>query len=102
MDRVEEDAGNLGHTEFCYPSSRSPLAMSQQNEALSIKRQLSIKECRSPERWPAAKKPGRPRAPRATDAPIRKLREQGVGMHAIRQKLGCGMGEFSRGAAASG
>ena len=73
--------------------------MSQQNEALWIKRQLSTKECRNPERWPAAKKPGRPRAPRATDAPIRKLREQGVGMHAIRQKLGCWMGEFSRGAA---
>ena len=36
------------------------------------------------------KKLGRPRAPRATDAAIMRLRGQGMGVHAIRRKLGCG------------
>jgi hypothetical protein len=45
MDRVEEDAENFGHTEFYYPSSRSPLAMPQQNQAWSINPQLPAKAC---------------------------------------------------------
>jgi DNA invertase Pin-like site-specific DNA recombinase len=36
------------------------------------------------------KKLGRPRARGATDAAILRLRGQGLGVHAIRQKLGCG------------